>query len=53
MASKKSVTKEISYNCPKCGRVTIYSLFNVKELAKGETRTRIYRCNVCGNKISK
>lgn len=52
MASK-NVKREISYNCLKCGKVTVYSLMNIKDILKGNTKEKIYRCNICGHKISK
>lgn len=58
MASKKKLALTIEQKCPKCGKLTAFSLVNVKaiRLAKKneeEIPAKIYRCNECGHKIIK
>lgn len=58
MASKKKLTLTIERKCPKCGKVTTWSLINSKAIRLAEKNeeeipAKIYRCNVCGNQVTK
>lgn len=58
MASKKKLTLTIERKCPKCGKVTTWSLLNSKairlaEILGKEIPAKIYRCDTCGNQITK
>lgn len=58
MALKKQVALTIERKCPKCGKITNYSLINIKAIRLAEKKgeevpAKIYRCNCCGHKIIK
>lgn len=40
-ANKKTTKYTVSKFCSKCGKKTVFSLFN--------RETKEYRCNICGN----